>query len=143
MNDSNPIYNIIIIMNSKTIQVDTWYGNHKKVWTKYPLKDTVIAGPQYQLQGDFEMVKKGIIRKNRRYFQLYQDKILYYNSPTENTPKGVLVLDSHMTVDLEFKKRGEVIHQTGMTFYKHGNRSQLAALDCYAAKYDMIAAFLR
>jgi hypothetical protein len=25
------------------------------------------------------MIKKGIIRKNRRYFRLYDDKILYYN----------------------------------------------------------------
>ncbi len=55
-------------MNSKRIEVDTWYGNQKKVWTKYPLKDTKLDMPQYTVQGEFEMVKKGIIRKNRRYF---------------------------------------------------------------------------
>jgi hypothetical protein len=50
------------------IEVDTWYGNQNKVWTKYPLKDTVLNGPDLISEGNFEMIKKGIIRKNKRYF---------------------------------------------------------------------------
>ena len=49
-----------------------------------------------------------------------------------------------MKVEFEFKKKENIIIQTGLTFYKDGNKSQLVGLEDYNdEKYKLIREFLK